>query len=255
MKQLRMILIVAAIPLIAVNACTTTGNLTVSGIVGVSIQAYQANDPCGDVPVEETSRCSLSAGPEECATACDKVSYASACTDHNYQTCATKCVAAPKQECTTSCDTQCNQECHTQPARTVCAQVCENRCSASCGAECSANPDSIGCSWRCKTTCGNSCESRCQTIPATATCEQKCGLACNTSCKTVEEMHCAEECQTATYQTCVPQFVEKCRTKCSAGTPVMVCDDQFVDADNPEQCKQYLEDTFRVRVNIGGLLL
>jgi hypothetical protein len=245
----------AAVALAMANACTGTGNVQFSGSINVSLQAYAVDDPCGDIPVQETTRCNLTEGPQQCATACDKVTYESVCTDHNYQTCSTKCVAQPKQECTTSCGTQCTQQCQTQPAQTICGQVCENRCTASCGAECSASPNSVGCSWRCRTTCGNSCEQKCQTIPASATCEQKCGVACNTSCKTVEEMHCHEECQTQTYQTCAPKFIEECKTKCSAGSPVMVCDNQFVNAQNPEQCKQYIENTFRVRVNIGGLVL
>jgi len=245
----------ALVALALANACTGTGQVNFSGSFQVSLQAYTINDPCGDIPVQETTRCNLTEGPQQCSTACDKVSYESVCTDQNYTTCATKCVAQPKQECTTSCGTECTQQCQTQPAQTICAKVCENRCSASCGAECSASPNSVGCSWRCRTTCENSCEDRCQTIPATATCEQKCGMACNTSCRTVEEMHCHEECQTQTYQTCAPKFVEECRTKCQSGAPVMVCDSQYVNAQNPQQCQEYLQNTFRVRVNIGGLVL
>jgi hypothetical protein len=242
--------------LVLASACPgAQGNFQFSGSINVSLQAYQANDPCGDIPVVETSRCALTEGPQQCSTACEKVNYDSVCTDHNFTTCEQKCQAVPKQECTTSCGTECTQQCRTQPAQTVCAKVCENRCSASCGAECSASPNSVGCSWRCRTTCENSCENQCQTIPATSTCEQKCGVACNTSCRTVEEMHCHEECQTQTYQTCVPQFRDECKTKCQAGQPVMVCDDQFVDASNPQECKTYLENAFRVRVNIGGLSL
>ena len=238
-----------------VSACPGTGNIQFSGSINVSLQAYQENDPCGDIPLEQNTQCALTEGPAQCSTACEKVNYDAVCTDHNFQTCENKCQAVPRQECSTSCDTQCTQQCRENPPQTICAQVCENRCSASCGAECSASPNAVGCSWRCRTTCENSCENKCTTLPASATCEQKCGLACSTSCRTVEEMHCHEECQTQTYQTCVPQFREECKTKCNAGSPVMVCDEQFVDADNPEQCKQYIENTFRLHVNIGGIVL
>jgi hypothetical protein len=232
-----------------------TGSFQISGNINIALQAFQYNDPCGDMPITQQTQCNYVEGPEQCRTACDRVRYEAACSDQSYETCAPKCVVEPKQECTTQCAPQCVQECRTKPPETVCATTCENRCSTSCGVQCGAGPDSVGCSWRCRATCENSCESSCQTVPAQATCEERCSTACSTSCRTVASMKCHEECQVQTYQVCQPKLVEECRTECSRGQGVMVCDEQFVDAENPQQCRQYIENTFRLRVNIGGLVL
>jgi hypothetical protein len=236
-------------------ACTGTGTFNVSGTFNFSLQAFQVDDPCGDFPVTQQTNCHYQEGGTTCATACDQVRYEASCADQSYTECNNVCVAEPKQECSTQCGTQCIQECQTRPAETICGLQCENRCSTSCGAQCSASADSVGCSWRCKATCENSCETKCQTIPASATCDQKCGVACSTSCRTVENMRCFDQCETKTYQVCQPKLVEECRTKCTQNQGIMVCDQQFVDAQDPRQCQQYIENTFRLKVRIGGVVL
>jgi hypothetical protein len=231
-------------------ACTGAAAVSMHSGGSFTVQQYQADDPCGDIPVTTSSRCTFVSGGESCTQSCEQLHYQAACADHNYQTCSTQCQVTPKTDCTTSCDTSCEQECEQHPEQTFCTSTCENRCDDSCGTECQSDGDSTSCTVRCKTTCENSCEHSCQTIPASATCTDKCQTACGTSCETSESMECQEQCQNHSYQSCEQGLATSCQTDCTRSGGYLDCDDQFVDAQNIDACKQYLQSAFSITVSV-----
>lgn len=78
----------------------------------------------------------------------------------------------------------------------------------------------------------------------------KCMSITTSECNEEVNRDCVLDCQTTNFDTCTTNTVNTCNTTCMNNGGVLVCDGQFINADNLQDCADQLASEFSFNIDI-----
>jgi hypothetical protein len=209
-------------------------------------------EECGSIDLNEDVECEIYV-EGGCDVACDPSKFNLACRGQLYAECkADPCDIDLDVDCTASCTVDCAAACELDPGNFSCEGRCEAECDADCDAKCEASGDRTECAASCRATCSGECDVSCGGDPPELNCEAKCAASCEGQCRAEANVDCQVECQADGYLECESDMQEACDVQCKRPEGVVLCDGQFVNAAEVEDCRQAIEAALNIDVKVKG---
>lgn len=209
-------------------------------------------DECGDIELDGEATCEV-AVEGGCDVVCDTSNLTLACSGELYVECRNQgCDIDVDVECSGSCTADCQAECEIDPGDFSCEGSCKASCEGNCDAQCSASGNKAECKASCEATCGGECSASCQGTPPSANCSAKCEASCEGKCQADANIDCQVDCQADGYLDCKADMQIECEGQCERPEGVVICDGQFVDADQVSECVGAIEAALGVEVEVTG---
>lgn len=221
----------------------------VACVVGLAPKSASALlEECGAIDLNADVRCEVEV-EGGCEVTCDASNLTLACSGELYLECQdTECKYDVDVGCTGSCTVDCAAECEVDPGDFSCEGHCEAGCQADCDAQCQASGNSGECKASCEATCHGECSASCEGTPPSATCEGKCEASCEGECRAEANIDCQIDCQGEAYLDCKTNMAEVCNAQCKRPEGVILCDGQFVDANDVNACVAAIEAAIDIEV-------
>ncbi len=209
-------------------------------------------EECGQIELDGEARCEVEV-EGGCDVVCDTSNLTLACSGELYAECRSQgCDVDVDVECTGSCSADCKAECDIDPGNFDCEGSCKASCQGNCDAECSASGNKAECKASCEATCSGECDVSCQGTPPSANCDAKCEASCEGRCQADANIDCQVDCQAEGYLDCKADMQIECEGQCQRPEGVVICDGQFVDADQVSECVGAIEAALGVEVEVSG---
>ena len=130
-------------------------------------------------------------------------------------------------------------------------EISKNDCVADCNTKCdrAKNPDC--CAKACPYTCDKKCEDRCHDDDQAVDCTPKCATACDGTCTSTSNTACQVDCQTTQWEDCQTTTREECTTSCTDKGGAIVCNGEFVNADNLQDCAAELSAKVSISLDVN----
>jgi hypothetical protein len=149
------------------------------------------------------------------------------CTPLKFQAgCSGGCTVSANATCTNDCGVSCIAQC--DPAKLDCVTGCHDECEQPFIADCKANPmhASRDCVEDAKASCTSYCRNQCKVQPSN--CTEHCDTCCTGACTATINMDCDIS--------CYAKLEGGCRGQCEAPSGAVFCNDQYVNAADPQKC-------------------
>lgn len=209
-------------------------------------------DECGNIDLDGEAQCEVQV-EGGCDVLCDTSKLTLACSGELYADCRSEgCKADIDVDCTGSCTADCRAECEVDPGDFSCEGSCQASCKGNCDAECSAAGNKAECKASCEATCSGECSASCEGTPPSVDCDAKCEASCEGQCRADANIDCQIDCQAEAYVDCKGEMKLECEAQCKRPEGVVICDGQFVDADEVRACVAAIEAALNIDVEVRG---
>src|SRR5690606_23167338 len=242
--------------MIGVNMKKFEHTVFLSAMVGalalaISTPAHALLEECGSIELDGNAECELLV-EGGCEVACEPPKMTLACAGELYVDCQAECNGELDVGCEVDCSGSCEAECEVDPGSFSCEGRCAASCEANCDAECQGAANGAECRASCEATCSGECDASCEGTPPEASCEARCDASCSGECRAEDNPDCQPDCQAKGYLDCRAEMELKCDAQCQRPEGVLVCDGQFVDAAQVNQCINAIEAALDIEVEVSG---
>lgn len=151
-----------------------------------------------------------------CDVECKPIKFLAGCTGG--------CTVTANASCTNNCGVSCIAQC--DPAKLDCVAGCHQECEQPFAADCTSKHPERDCAADAQASCTSYCRSQCQVQPSS--CTEHCDTCCTGACTANINMDCDIA--------CYAKLEGGCRGQCEAPSGALFCNDQYVNATDPQSC-------------------
>jgi hypothetical protein len=211
--------------------------------------AEESLDSCGGVFLSGDASCEFHK-TQECEETCKTVSVQESCTAQLYTMCEAGCSAEATTECTQTCSPTCVNDCTTTKTPVTSDDICAKDCIADCNTKCQGASSPDCCAKACPYTCNKKCKDRCHDDDEMTECAPKCTTACDGQCTSTSNTKCQVDCQTTQWEQCQTTTREVCTKSCKDKGGAIVCNGEFLNADNLKDCAAELSAKVSIDIDL-----
>lgn len=209
-------------------------------------------EECGSIDLNQDVECEVRV-EGGCDVLCDPSKLELACSGELYASCRSEhCNVDIDVDCNASCTVDCAAECDLDPGNFSCEGRCEASCEGDCDAQCEASSNRAECAASCRATCSGECGGSCEGERPELACEARCAASCEGQCRAQANVDCQIECQADGYLECKSNMADICEAQCKRPQGVVICDGQFVNAEDVDRCRKAIEAALDIEVEVRG---
>lgn len=209
-------------------------------------------EECGSIDLNDDVECEVYV-EGGCDVVCDPSKLELACSGELYASCRSeRCDIDIDVDCNARCTVDCAAECELDPGNFSCEGRCEGSCEADCDAQCEASSDRRECAASCRATCSGECAASCEGERPELACEARCAASCEGQCRAAANIDCQIECQADGYLECKSNMADICQAQCKRPDGAILCDGQFVNAEDIDRCRRAIEAALDIEVKASG---